>query len=165
MASKFENNPIVQQARGIATRAHAGQKRWGSNDVPYITHPEAVAAGVEARLDGTVPDDLLVETIAAAWLHDTVEDTDITIGSLIEAKVPPQVIAMVDTLTQQKAFEYVRGDETYYDYIIRVAEAKTMARWIKAEDLIHNGSTLGKGSMRDKYRFAYARVTGENPPF
>jgi (p)ppGpp synthase/HD superfamily hydrolase len=118
-----------------------------------------VAAGVESRLYGTVPDDLLVETIAAAWLHDTVEDTAITFDSLIEAKVPPQVIVMVDNLTLRK------GEETYYDYIIRVAEAQTMARWIKAEDLIHNGSSLSKGSMLDKYRFAYARVTGENPPF
>ena len=148
------NPAALLQAACFAARKHRDQRRKDAAESPYINHPLA-GVNVLASEAGVIDQSLLI----AALLHDTVEDTAITFDSLIEAKVPPQVIVMVDNLTLRK------GEETYYDYIIRVAEAQTMARWIKAEDLIHNGSSLSKGSMLDKYRFAYARVTGENPPF
>ena len=63
----------VQRAYEIAAKAHAGQKRRSGD--PYITHPVAVA-GILADLGMDVP------TICAALLHDTVEDTDVTIDTL-----------------------------------------------------------------------------------
>ena len=63
---------MVVEAKMFATAAHAaiGQKRKYSGD-DYIVHPQRVAAIVEKH-GGTD------EMIAAAWLHDTVEDTDVT---------------------------------------------------------------------------------------
>ena len=64
---------VVSRAAAFAKAAHESidQRRKYSN-APYIVHPEAVA-----RTVSSVTDD--VATIAAAWLHDVVEDTPVTI--------------------------------------------------------------------------------------
>ena len=63
----------IPQAYKVAEKAHEGQKR--SSGDPYITHPLAVAA---ILLDYCMDTD----TICAALLHDTVEDTDVTLDDL-----------------------------------------------------------------------------------
>jgi (p)ppGpp synthase/HD superfamily hydrolase len=64
---------IVEKARIFATAAHAAvdQRRKYTNE-PYIVHPKQVADFV-ANVPGATP-----EMIAAAWLHDVVEDTKVT---------------------------------------------------------------------------------------
>ena len=59
---------LIERAFAVAATAHAGQKRKSGD--PYITHPVAVAT-ILAELGMTPP------TLAAALLHDTVEDTDV----------------------------------------------------------------------------------------
>lgn len=70
---------IVQKAKEFATRKHSevGQLRKYTGE-PYIVHPEEVAAILQERLPATVTDEML----AAAYLHDTVEDTNTTIGEI-----------------------------------------------------------------------------------
>ena len=59
----------VEAAKALATRAHSGQTDKAG--LPYITHPERVAG----RLD--TPEEQVV-----GWLHDTVEDTEVTIAEI-----------------------------------------------------------------------------------
>ena len=61
---------LVDRAIIFATRAHSGATRKGTN-IPYIVHPIEAAAIVSAMTDDE-------EVIAAAILHDVLEDTDAT---------------------------------------------------------------------------------------
>ncbi len=68
---------MVQKAAEFAAKAHEGTLRKGSN-MPYIVHPKEVAA-IVAVMNGDQ------EEIAAAYLHDVIEDAGITYGQLLEA--------------------------------------------------------------------------------
>ena len=59
---------LIEKAKAFAEKVHAGQTRMNKAKSPAITHMAEVAALVEE--DGGSP-----EEVAAAWLHDTVEDT------------------------------------------------------------------------------------------
>ncbi len=67
-------NTIIELAIETATKAHQGQNRKGT-DVPYITHPFSV--GMILSEAGCT-----TEEIAAGILHDTVEDTDLTLEDI-----------------------------------------------------------------------------------
>src|SRR6266403_537557 len=74
----------------FATAAHSGQKRRSGD--PYITHPVAVAEYLmELRVD---PD-----TVIAALLHDTIEDTDVTPAE-IASNFGPEVARLVEGVTK-----------------------------------------------------------------
>ena len=83
---------IIKKARLFATVAHAaiGQRRKYTNE-PYIVHPEEVAKLV-TRYGGTE------NQIAAAWLHDVVEDTNIT-EDLIHQEFGDDIASLVYCLT------------------------------------------------------------------
>jgi len=83
---------LVKLAELKAWKAHHGQKRKGSGE-PYFSHPEAVARLV--RLGGG--DSF---AIAAAWLHDVLEDTDETI-----TEFPEPVVNTVLKLTHKGDYE------------------------------------------------------------
>ncbi|MDQ0863750.1 phosphohydrolase [Arthrobacter globiformis] len=84
-----EANPEVAAAKAIATIAHRFQT--DKIGVPYIEHPGRVAA----RL--TNP-----KQVAAAWLHDVIEDCGITARDLEAAGISNQVIDAVVLLTRTK---------------------------------------------------------------
>ena len=65
----------IEQAYAVAERAHRGQMRKSGD--PFITHPVAVAT-ILAELGMTT------QTLVAALLHDTVEDTDYSLAELTE---------------------------------------------------------------------------------
>lgn len=109
---------VVEQARDLAMSAHAGQVDKAG--APYAGHPERVAA----RLDG----DELAQ--AAAWLHDVVEDTSVTLEQLSEAGFPPAVVAAVDAVTRRPG----EASDTYY---ARVA-GDALAVKIKRADIADN---------------------------
>ncbi len=67
---------MIQRAADFAAKAHAGALRKGSN-MPYIVHPKEVAAIVAVMT--TDP-----EVIAAAYLHDVIEDTSVSYEELVE---------------------------------------------------------------------------------
>ena len=83
---------ILDKAIIFATQAHAGQERKGKH-LPYIVHPlEAVA------IVATMTNDQ--EMLAAAALHDTLEDTPVTIGDL-RREFGDRVAALVDFETNK----------------------------------------------------------------
>ena len=125
-------------AARIATEAHKGQTRWDKT-IPYITHPAAVArALIEAGYSELY--------VSAAWLHDVIEDTDITAQDLRDKGVDPDVIEAVKILSKT-------DDVSYLDYILAVS-GNWLARVVKIHDLKHNMIDLKKGSMRQKYELA-----------
>ncbi len=89
----------------LARKAHRGQK-YGDRD--YIEAHVAQVAAIVARLGYS---DLYV---AAAWLHDVVEDTPVTELDLIDQGIPADVVAAVEALTERK-------NETHPHYLARVA--------------------------------------------
>lgn len=105
------------KAYKIAYQAHKGQKDKGGND--YILHPCAVANMLESDIDKAV-----------AYLHDVVEDTEITIDDLKELDFPDIIINAVDAITKRK-------NETYDAYIERVAK-NNIAKKVKLADIKHN---------------------------
>lgn len=122
---------MVQAAKELATDAHKGQHRMGGE--PFITHPAAVATAVSKY-------GLIWETIA--WLHDVVEDTDITLEDLRRRGFPIWIVEAVDSLTH-------RDGEAYYDYVMRV-RTNPMAVTVKLADLAHNLSTSTDEQMKNK---------------
>jgi len=87
------HGPISTKALALATKAHEGQTRKYTG-APYIQHPIEVAAKIASRPYATD------ELEAAALLHDTVEDTDLTLAE-IERECGPVVAAYVDALTDK----------------------------------------------------------------
>ncbi|MEN0072498.1 MAG: HD domain-containing protein [Propionicimonas sp.] len=114
---------LVELARQIATRAHLGQRDKAGAD--YITHPERVARRVAER-GGTA------EAIAAAWLHDVVEDTTVDADELARLGVPAGVIATVLAVTKDPGHH-----ESTEAYIARVL-ADPDGRLVKTADLDDN---------------------------
>ncbi len=79
----------VEKAIEIAARAHAGQvDKAGS---PYIFHPLRIMLAVKTPFERM-----------AAVLHDTVEDTTVTLVDLRDAGFPPEVLDAVEALTKRK---------------------------------------------------------------
>lgn len=88
----------IEVAKAIATIAHRGQVDKAGN--PYIDHPRRVADLVSQQG---------ADVIAAAWLHDVIEDTDVTCKDLEAAGMGRKVIWFVELLTRtddQKAEDY-----------------------------------------------------------
>lgn len=83
------------EVEAFAIKAHAGQVRKYT-DEPYIVHPRAVVGRVAQHTVAQCYDEML----AAAWLHDTVEDTDTTFGD-ISAAFGDVVMAYVWWLTDE----------------------------------------------------------------
>ena len=137
-----EVSATVALAERIARKAHATQCRR-DGVTPYITHPAAVAS----KLKGEE-----VETVAAAWLHDVLEDTSETAESLRTAGVPERVIEAVSVLTK-------RG-EAYGEYLDGVRRNE-IARKVKIADLLHNLSDNPTEAQIVKYARGLLTLLGE----
>ena len=106
-----------EKAYEIAKRAHLGQVDKAGED--YIKHPEKVASFVETD-----------EEKAVAYLHDVIEDTELTLEDLHEYEFSKEVIEAVDIITKKKG-------EDYRNYLNSVKKNK-LARAVKLADLRHN---------------------------
>ncbi|WP_227589862.1 RelA/SpoT family protein [Demequina pelophila] len=123
---------LIEQAYQVAERAHRGQLRKSGE--PYITHPIAVA---QIIADLGMPD----STIAAALLHDVVEDTDFPL-SRIEEEFGPEVAMIVDGVTKLDKVKY--GDAAQAETVRKmvVAMAKDIrVLLLKLCDRLHNART------------------------
>jgi (p)ppGpp synthase/HD superfamily hydrolase len=127
---------IIEKARVFATAAHAAaaQLRKYTNE-PYIVHPAEVA-GIIDNLEGGTK-----EMVAAAWLHDVVEDTGVTI-EIIRAEFGEEVAEMVGWLTDVSRPE--QGNRATRKAIDRAhtAMASAEAQTIKLADLISNCTSI-----------------------
>lgn len=108
---------MLEKAIEIAARAHTGQVNKAGE--PYILHPLRVMLACRTELE-----------MVCAALHDTVENTDITLDDLRREGFGEDVITIVDTLSR-------RDGEKYGDFITRILESETACR-IKLADLADN---------------------------
>ena len=107
---------LVNKAIDIAYKAHHGQKDKAGR--PYIVHVLHVAEQMDDEVSTCV-----------ALLHDTVEDTNITLEDLRE-DFPNEVVEAVRVLTHE-------DDTDYFSYIQEV-KRNPIARKVKLADLEHN---------------------------
>jgi (p)ppGpp synthase/HD superfamily hydrolase len=91
--------PTVKSTINLIKKAHAGQK-YGSD--PYWTHPLAVAEKGKDLFGSK----FTVSAYLAALLHDTVEDTDLTLSELQRLGYNAQVLDVVELVTKDKSLNY-----------------------------------------------------------
>ena len=142
---------LLRRAYSVADHWHHGQMR--RSGAPYITHPLAVAILLaDIGMDTT--------TLVAALLHDTVEDTGLTIGQ-VKAEFGAEVAVLVDGVTKLDGSRW--GDhaegETFRKMIV-AASIDLRVLVIKLADRVHNLRTLGAHPKREK-RERIARASME----
>ena len=125
---------VVERAYQAAERAHRGQLRRSGE--PYITHPVAVAQ-ILADL-GIGP-----KTLAAALLHDTVEDTEYSL-ELLRQDFGDEIAMLVDGVTKLDKLKY--GDSAQAETVRKMVVAMSKdirVLVIKLADRLHNARTWG----------------------
>jgi guanosine-3',5'-bis(diphosphate) 3'-pyrophosphohydrolase len=126
--------PVLLAAR-LAAEAHDGQFRRSGE--PYVTHPIAVA-GIVAELGLDTP------AVAAALLHDAVEDGGLTL-EVLEAQLGPVVAAIVDGVTKLDRLQFDSKEQQQAATIRKMLLAMA-SDWrvllIKLADRLHNMRTL-----------------------
>jgi GTP pyrophosphokinase len=136
------------RAYELAEKCHRGQMRKSGE--PYITHPLAVAT-VLAMVG------MDTDTVAAAVLHDTVEDTDLTLHE-VAAGFGPGVAALVDGVTKLDGSRWGKAAaeaETYRKMLV-AADDDLRVLVIKIADRLHNLRTIG-GHPKVEKRQSVAR--------
>ena len=138
---------MLNRAYVYAIKAHGGQKR--ASGEAFFNHPLEVAAILtEMKLDGA--------TIAAALLHDVVEDTEIT-QSELESKFGPEIASLVDGLTKIEKLDLVTKEATQAENLrkLLLAMAKDVrVLLVKLADRLHNMRTLDHVSADKRVRIA-----------
>jgi len=132
---------LVDRARVYATEAHQRiNHRRKYNNEPYHVHLSAVA-----KLVASVTGD--EEMLAAAWLHDTVEDTQATLED-VEAEFGVQVAEIVEELTDvSKPGDGNRVQRKQIDRV-HLAQASKRAKTVKLADLIDNCKDITRHDPR-----------------
>ena len=130
-----EQVAFVRKAYELAAKAHAEQKRKSGE--PYIIHP----IGVVSILVGLQMDE---KTLAAAFLHDVVEDTDYKLD-YIKEQFGTVVANLVDGVTKLGKIEYIskedRQIENYRKMFLAMARDIRVVL-IKLADRLHNMRTM-----------------------
>ena len=126
------------KAMNLAYAAHHGQ--FDKGGVPYIFHPIHLAEEMDDEVSTCV-----------ALLHDTVEDTAVTLEELAES-FPREIVEAVDLLTHRDGVEY-------FDYV-RSIRANPVAVKVKLADLRHNGdpNRISNQGNAEKRREKYAKA-------
>ncbi len=120
--------PDIRLAESFARERHATQTRKGAAAEPYATHLEEVAAMVAACGGDVV-------SVAAAWLHDTVEDCPPTSFEELEEVFGAEVSAVVRELTDDKSLE---KDERKRLQVVNAAAKSPRAALVKIADKTSN---------------------------
>ncbi|WP_242110387.1 RelA/SpoT family protein [Luteimonas aquatica] len=142
-----EQRLLLRRAWAVGAAAHVGQTRKSGE--PYITHPVAVARVLaEQHVD--------VETLVAAILHDTIEDTPLTREELA-GQFGETVAELVDGVTKLDKLKFQDRQEAAAESFRKMLLA--MARdlrviLIKLADRLHNMRTLGAQSAEARERIA-----------
>jgi (p)ppGpp synthase/HD superfamily hydrolase len=138
---------LTKKSLRIAYDAHEGQvDRIG---LPYIFHPYHLATQMSDEA-----------SICAAFLHDVVEDTEITFDDLIEQGISAEIVEAVRLLTHDETVPYM-------DYIRNIRDSgNPVAIAVKLADLCHNSDPTRMGdegektvARRERYRAAMEILT------
>lgn len=141
---------IVKAAENIATHAHRSQVRKYSG-VPYIVHPQEVMELVESVAHTEA-------MLAAAWLHDTIEDTDVCAFEIAN-ECSNEVAALVEMLTDISIPEDGNRKVRKAKDLAHTANASPEAKTIKLADLISNSrSIFGHAEEGNKDAKAFAKL-------
>lgn len=143
--SYYDQNSLEAKALEFATRMHAGQTRF--DGTPYVEHPKRVANYVKKYKAASKHLDILV---AAALLHDTLEDTCLTFYDLVEF-FGPQIASIVLELTTDEDLKKEVGKTRYLE--IKLHHMSSWVLVIKLCDRLDNIQDLREctESFRDKY--------------
>ncbi|MBL1100423.1 RelA/SpoT family protein [Streptomyces coffeae] len=139
---------VLRQAYVLAESSHRGQMRKSGE--PYITHPLAVTL-ILAELGAETT------TLTASLLHDTVEDTEVTLDQVGE-QFGKEVRYLVDGVTKLEKVDYgaAAEPETFRKMLVATGnDVRVMS--IKLADRLHNMRTLGV--MRPEKQARIAKVT------
>ncbi|MEU6671254.1 HD domain-containing protein [Streptomyces sp. NPDC046727] len=138
----------LRRAYVLAESSHRGQMRKSGE--PYITHPLAVTL-ILAELGAETT------TLTASLLHDTVEDTEVTLDQVRE-QFGEEVRYLVDGVTKLEKVDYgaAAEPETFRKMLVATGnDVRVMS--IKLADRLHNMRTLGV--MRPEKQARIAKVT------
>ena len=130
---QVDENPLVNKAWQFAKEAHKDQKRKYTGE-PYLKHLEEVAEFV-CSAEGTR------EMIAAAYLHDCVEDQGVTLETLIQ-EFGPEVAALVEMVTDVSKPEDGNRAVRKQKDLEHLALASEQGKTIKLADLISNSQDI-----------------------
>jgi len=141
---------LVEKAFELAEQAHEGQLRRSGD--PFISHPVGVA---------TILADLGLDekTVAAALLHDAVEDTELSLAE-VEKEMGFEVAALIDGVTKLEKIRYRSPEQTRAENLRKmiVATARDVrVLLIKIADRLHNMRTLAP--LKPEKRELIARET------
>ena len=146
LVSDEQEKKLVQRAYTLAEKAHEGQKR-ASGD-PYMIHPVSAALTLaEMQQDAA--------TIAAALLHDVVDDTSVTLKE-IEKDFGKEIAFLVDGVSKLGKLKY-RGQERHAENLRKMLVAMASdvrVIVIKFADRLHNMKTLDALPPRKQHRIA-----------
>jgi RelA/SpoT family (p)ppGpp synthetase len=126
---------LIMRAYEFGARAHAGQTRRSGD--PYISHPLAVARILaDMHLDG--------EAIAAAVLHDVIEDTEISVDNL-EEEFGKEIASLVDGVSKLDRIQFDSHEEAQAESFRKMMLAMIediRVILVKLADRLHNMRTL-----------------------
>jgi (p)ppGpp synthase/HD superfamily hydrolase len=124
---------LIVLAKNFAHMAHTGQFRKDGKTL-YFTHVDGVARSVQPQTP---------ENIAAAYLHDVIEDTKYTLSDLTKIGIPDKVVDAVNRLTKTKGIDYMM-------YLSSIKN-NPIARAVKIADMKYNLNDTPSEKQKQKY--------------
>ena len=150
---------VIIKATDFAARKHADQRRKNQAMTPYINHPIGVAS-ILSSIGGVTDTDVL----AAAILHDTVEDTDTEYSELVE-EFGATIANIVMEVTDDKSLSKVERKKLQ---VTHAESMSTKAKLVKLADKLYNLRDLQRESpkgwshaVREGY-FVWAKACVDN---
>lgn len=146
----YLESKIIERAEAVAKHKHEGQYRKGPNKEPYFVHPKRVAEIIKKYQPKNK------HLIAAALLHDTVEDTDLTLKE-IKAMFGVLIADLVEELTSDEEKIKTQGKANYLKE--KMSNMTKEALLIKLADRLDNVSDLTE--MPKDFQIKYTKETKE----
>ena len=133
---------LIEKAKRFAKEAHKNHTENDSLKTPYFFHLQRVARLVQ--LSGGTDDE-----IASAWLHDTVEDTDVTIED-IQKEFGDNIASIVDGLTDLLEWSKLSISEKKLAQAERISNENNSVKRVKLADQISGGELDAKNILMSK---------------
>ena len=134
------NNQLILKAAHFAAHKHRNQRRKDEEKTPYINHPISVAKIISEI--GNIEDP---EVLAAALLHDTIEDTETTVEELID-NFGERICSLVQEVTDDKTLPKLERKQRQIDHAKEISEGAAL---IKLGDKISNVTDITNAPSTD----------------